>query len=280
MKLLLGVSTLAALAVGAGAMLLTREPSTWERVRANGIVRIGYAVEPPLAWRTPDGRVTGESPEVARHVFRALGVDSVEWVWTPFRNLMLELRSGRVDVIAAGTYITEARAREVRFTRPTLRVPTALLVRSRDTSQIRSIEDLRRRKGTLAVMAGAVEQQLAAHEGLSAAHVLIVPDPPTGLAAVRSGRADALALSLVSLQAMRRQAKDSLALAIVPIAAPGTPTDLMGTGYPALAVRLEDTELAALLDRQLGLWLGTDDHLRTIAPFGLDRRFLPAGPPP
>ncbi|MBV9773809.1 MAG: transporter substrate-binding domain-containing protein, partial [Gemmatimonadetes bacterium] len=90
----------AAAAVASWTVLRADRPeSSLERIRREGVVRIGYAPEPPFAFRTADGRVTGESPEIARAVFRRLGVTRIRWVQTEFRSLIPELKTGRFDVI-------------------------------------------------------------------------------------------------------------------------------------------------------------------------------------
>ena len=52
-------ASLAAYATSANA------ETTLQRIQRTGEVRIGYANETPFAYTTPDGTVTGESPEIA-----------------------------------------------------------------------------------------------------------------------------------------------------------------------------------------------------------------------
>ncbi len=46
------------------------------------------------------------------------------------------------------------------------------------------------------------------------------------------------------------------------------------TGYGALAFRQEDADLRDAVNKELHNWLGTDDHLKTVAPFGFDKSNL------
>ncbi len=39
-----------------------------ERIKAQGFIRIGFANEAPFGYATPDGKLTGEAPEVAKAV--------------------------------------------------------------------------------------------------------------------------------------------------------------------------------------------------------------------
>lgn len=280
MRTLVGISSIAALAVGSSVVVYSHEATTLERVRSTGIVRIAYTNEPPHSWRTTDGRITGESPDVARHVLHAMGVDSIEWVWSPFRSIFLELRSGRVDLVAAGAYITPERARDVRFTRPTIVVPSALLVRAADTSWLRSLEALVARDGArIAILAGSVERELALRVGIDERRIVIVPDPEAAQAAVLDGRVDAFAASIVSARGLRAHDADSLRLAVVRALPPGSALEALGVFQSALVVRLEDDEFARALDRQLTAWLGSPDHLALLARLGLEPDLAPVKKP-
>lgn len=281
MRTLISVSAITALAIGGSVLVSTHEPTTLERVRATGIVRIAYTNEPPHSWRTREGRITGESPEVARQIVRAMGVDSIEWVWSPFRSIFLELRSGHVDMVAAGAYITPARARELLFTIPTLVVPTALLVRAADTSWLQSLEAVRAREDVrLAILAGSAERELVRQMKIDDGRILIVPDPESGHAAVLSGRVHGFAASIVSARMLRAHDGDSLRLAVVRAVPPGAPFESLGVGHSALVVRREDDDFARALDQQLDRWLGSPDHLALLSRIHLGHDLVPVSKRP
>lgn len=276
MRVLIGVSVGAAILAGSGVHAVSREPSTLERIRSAGIVRVAYSNEPPHAFRTPDGRVTGEGPEVTRHLLHTIGVDSIEWVWSPFRSLFLELRSGRVDLVAAGAYITPERSRSVRFTRPTLAVPTALLVRAGDTTWLRSLSDLASNTSAhIAILAGSAERGIVRQAGIDTSRFLVVPDAHAGYAAVLSGNVQAFAASIVSLRLLRTHEADSASLAVIRAHPPGAPDEASSIGQSAIAARLEDDDLVRELDRHLADWLGSPDHLRLLAQLGLGSDLVP-----
>ena len=46
------------------------------------------------------------------------------------------------------------------------------------------------------------------------------------------------------------------------------------TGYGALAFRPEDKDLRDAVNQQLKTWLGSEEHLKTVEPFGFDRSNL------
>lgn len=78
-------------------------------LQQSSTIRIGYAVEAPYAFLTTDGEVTGESPEIAKRVARQLGFNNIIWRQTEFGDLLDELEAGRIDVIAAGMFVTPVR---------------------------------------------------------------------------------------------------------------------------------------------------------------------------
>jgi len=80
-------AALVALAAFAVSVTASAE-TTLERVQRTGEIRIGYANEAPFAYTLPDGRVTGESPEIARIVFGKLGVSKVHAVLTEWGGLI------------------------------------------------------------------------------------------------------------------------------------------------------------------------------------------------
>lgn len=262
--LLLALSLLCACAA-------TSERSTWERIRATGIVRVGYAVEAPFVVVDAAGRVTGESPEVLRLTMARLGIDSIEWVATGFGSLIMELQRGEFDIIAAGMYITPERSRSVQFSQPTLRDPTALLVQRENAGTLRSLGDFAAdRSRRLAIIGGAAEEQVARAAGLDSNQLYPVPDPATGRAAVVSGDADAFALSLVSLTHLRRTRVDSGALTVLRLAFPDDPAmEALALGRPAYAVRQDDADLRDAIDTALATVLGTPAHRTIQRRFGL-----------
>jgi polar amino acid transport system substrate-binding protein len=89
--------------------------TTLERIKRAGEIRIGFANEAPFGYQTPDGKLTGEAPEVGKAVLKQLGITKVEGVLTEFGALIPGLRAGHFDMIAAGMYITPQRCKQVQF---------------------------------------------------------------------------------------------------------------------------------------------------------------------
>ena len=243
--------------------------TTLQRIQRTGEVRIGYANESPFAYTTPDGTVTGESPEIAKKVFAKLGVNKVDAVLTEWGSLIPGLRAGRFDVIAAGMYVTPERCKQVAFANPQYQIKDTLLTLNGNPKNLRSYADVAKNPDTkLAVMAGSVELGYARDSGVKDGQLLQVPDTTAQLQAVRASRADAAAGTALTMKGLAAKAAPTVE------AIPKFTDDPKHTGYGALAFRPDDTDLRDAVNQQLKAWLGTPDHLKTVAPFGFDKSNL------
>jgi polar amino acid transport system substrate-binding protein len=100
--------------------------------RRQGYIRVGFANEAPYGYATPDGKLTGESPEVVKAVLAKIGIPQVDGVLTEFGSLIPGLLAGRFDLIAAGMFITPKRCAQVQFSEPTYGIGQAFLVKKGD----------------------------------------------------------------------------------------------------------------------------------------------------
>lgn len=274
-RALVAVVAICGAAVFAGVWLARERDASLSRLQRQGAVRIGYAVEPPYAFLTPDGEVTGEAPEIAARMAARLGIARVDWCGMEFGALIDELEAGRIDVIAAGLFRTPERARRVCFSLPTLQVCPGLLVAKGNPLKLHAERQLVT-NGTLrvAVLSGSVEERRLLQAGVDAGRLVGVPDALTGKAAVVAGVADALALSLPSVKWMSKQD----ILTGLEGAQPFVPLAAHEPGYAAFAFRKRDLRLRAAWDRALSDFLATPEHQALIARFGLTVADVPVPP--
>ncbi len=258
----------AALALTAFAPAAHAE-STLERVKRTGEIRIGYANEAPFAYTLPNGRVTGESPEIARIVFRKLGVKKVKGVLTEWGALIPGLMAGRFDVIAAGMYITPERAQQVLFTDPHYQLGDTLLVARGNPKHLHSYADIAADKEVkLAIMSGTAEYRYARDAGIDDSQIMQVPNTIAQLQAVRTHRADAAVGTRLTMKGLAvKGGKRVQAIA-------DFKDDPAHIGYGALAFRKQDQDLRDAVNGVLKGWLGSEQHLKTVKPFGFDRSNL------
>ncbi|WP_229685843.1 ectoine/hydroxyectoine ABC transporter substrate-binding protein EhuB [Longimycelium tulufanense] len=171
-----------------------------ERLRVTGQVKVGFANEAPYGFINRDGELTGEAPEVAKEIFRRLGVDDFVPALSDFGSLIPGLRAGLFDVIAAGMYITPPRCEQIIFSDPDYNAPEAFLVPRGNPRGLRTLDDLRAQPGLrVGVLLGAVESGYLDKLGLSDLAVTF-PDQASGIDGVLAGRADTLFLTAISLR--------------------------------------------------------------------------------
>lgn len=273
-----GVIVLGVLIVGIGALVASRSTSTTTalaRIQRTGVVRIGIANEAPYGYLdTERGVVTGEAPELARLVFRRMGIDRVEVVTTDFGSLIPGLQAGRFDVIAAGMYITPQRCKQIAFSNPTYRIGEAFIVAAGNPHDLHGYADILRTGARLGVVAGAVELTYAKKLGIPEATLVIYNDNVSGLEGVRTGRSDALACTTLTAQDLLRKAGGDLAIA-EPFVQPIIDGEEVW-GYGAFGFRRAGP-LQRAFDHHLAEVIGTPEHLALVAPFGFGEHTLPAG---
>jgi len=278
-RLSAGVSAalLAVLALGACAGSRDGEP-TLERVKREGVVRVGFANEAPYAYLDSRAdRLTGEAPELARAVLEEMGIREIEGVLTEFGALIPGLKAGRFDVIAAGMYVKPARCREIDFSNPTYCIGEGLLVRAGNPLDLHSYEDIREsEEARIGVVAGAVELGYAREMGVPDERIVIFPDAPSAVAGVQSGRIDGYAGTRLTVADMLTKADDPRLALAEPFRNPVIDGE-EARGCGAFGFRPGDDAFREAFDRHLEELLGTPEHLELVRPFGFTRDQLPGG---
>ncbi|WP_214370117.1 ectoine/hydroxyectoine ABC transporter substrate-binding protein EhuB [Pseudonocardia sp. H11422] len=265
-----GVALAAGATVGCGT---DTSGSTLDRMRRAGIARVGIAGERPFGYSSPEGRVTGEAPEIARAALATLDVGGIEAVQVGFSQLIPGLRAGQFDIITAGLTITPRRCQRVLFSRPDFVAPTAFLVRRGNPDRIDSFDDVRRRGITLGVLSDSVEQEYARAAGIPDAGTAVFDGQSSLFRAVEDGRVPVGALTRISLL-------DEIARN------PGSRLEVTGDVRPvvdgqeavpagAFAFREEDRELRDAFDGALTALQDSGEWLRIAAPFGFTSANLP-----
>jgi polar amino acid transport system substrate-binding protein len=263
----LGTATIAF----AGGTRIALAETVLERAKAQGFIRVGFANEAPFGYATPDGKLTGEAPEVAKAVLAKIGIPQVDGVLTEFGSLIPGLKAGRFDIIAAGMFINPKRCAEIAFSEPSYGIGQAMLVPKgnpkgvKDYSTIAGNKDLK-----LAVMAGAVEVGYAKDAGIPQGQLVVLPDQSSLLAAVQSGRADAAALTALSIADMAKKGEG------VESTTPfGEVAGKSVKGHGGFGFRKEDKDLYEAFNNELKKFIGTPEHIALVTPLGFGKDFLP-----
>ena len=258
-----------ALGIGALALFINfscHADTALDKLNKTGEISIGYSNEEPFAYADASGKVTGESPEIARIIFKKLGAKKVDSVLTEWGALIPGLHAGRFDVIAAGMYITPERCKQVLFTDPQYQLGDTLMVKPGNPKKLHSYADFAKNHDLrLAVTAGTVELKYARDSGIADDQIIQVPNTTAQLQAVKAGRADAAIGTALTMKDLAKKGGSSVE------ATTDFVDDPSHIGYGALAFRPQDKELRDKVNAELKKWLGSEEHLRTVAPFGFDK---------
>jgi polar amino acid transport system substrate-binding protein len=248
------------LAMGLLAACSSTEPGTGgakgdtlQKAKDDKKINVGFANERPYAYRD-GGKLLGEAPAIHGYVFKQIGGIELKPNLFEFGSLIQALNANRVDVVSAGMFITPERCKEAAFSNPEYVATTALLTKKGNPKGLSDYKSVIKNGDKLAVMTGAVELDQAKGSGVPKKQTQIVPDQQSGLDAVKSGRADAFALTAISLRALAK--KDSsvqVADAFVPVI---DGKEQVGAG--AAVFRKGDTKLRDAFNAELKKLLADD----------------------
>ncbi|CAM5743837.1 putative amino-acid ABC transporter periplasmic-binding protein y4tE [Streptomyces afghaniensis 772] len=234
------------------------------RLRAAGVVRLGIAGEIPFGFIDKNGELTGEAPELAKVIFKRLGVDRVQPVPTEFGSLIPGLNSQQFDVVAAGMYVNPERCEQVIFSDPDYQMLDSFIVRKGNPKGLRDYKDVVEKKAKFATGTGYAEIQYAVEAGYKESEILIVPDQVAGLNAVEAGRVDVFAgTALTVREVVKKSAKAEATEPFKPIVG-GKPHVDGG----AFAFRPTETKLRDAFNVELRKLKKSGELFRILKPFG------------
>lgn len=243
---------------------------TLEQARQQGFIEVGFANEAPYGYADESGNLTGEAPEVARKVLKAMGIDELQGVLTEFNSLIPGLQANRFDIIAAGMFITPERCQEILFSDPDYCGLEALAVEGGNPLNLNDYQDVANNPDArLGVLAGAVEGGYAREAGVKESQIVTFPDPPSGIEGLQAGRVDAFTLTSISLRDLiekREGANLELANPFTPVV-DGKPQ----IGCGAYGFRKEDEKFRDAFNKKLNELKENGEILSTVEPFGFTK---------
>ncbi|NUK00229.1 ectoine/hydroxyectoine ABC transporter substrate-binding protein EhuB [Streptomyces lunaelactis] len=266
--LLLGTAAAGALGA-AGAAGCGRVPSgdALARLKSQRTVRLGIAGEVPYGYVDDQGEFTGEAPELARVIFKRLGIDTVQPVATDFASLIPGLNSQQFDVVSAGMYINKERCEQVIFADPEYQMLDSFIVRKGNPKNLHSYEDVVKAKAKFATGTGYAEMDYAVAAGYRERDIVILQDQVAGLNAVESGRVDVFAGTALTTREVVK--KSSRAEATEPFAAVvDGEKKIDGGGF---AFRPTDAELRDAFNVEIHKMKKSGELFRILRPFGFTK---------
>lgn len=250
---------------------------TLDRIKKEGVVRIGFANEAPWSFAQSDGTIAGADYELANVVFNKLGVSNLEGVITKFGSLIPGLKANRFDLVVAGFYIRPARCEQVAFTEPTVGVGDAIVVKAGNPKKISSFKSVIADPAIkLGGVVGAATAQNAKNAGIPDGQIIMFPDFVSAVAALKAGRVDGALQTAVTAATTVKASNDPTIERALPFdqaVINGKPT----INYAGFAMRPEDKDLLAAVNAELAKVMGSPEHLKILEKYSISVNEIPKG---
>lgn len=248
------------------------EGGTLQRIKEAKTIKVGIAGEVPYGY-TDGGNVTGEAPEVAKAVFKAIGVDKVEATQVEFGQLIPALNAGDFDMVAAGMAILPDRCKNAEFSSVDYVTPTAFMVPKGNPEGVKNFEDVKAKGLKIAVLSGTIEQSVAKATGIEDGNIQPYDGQPELFQALQDNRAYCGALTDISLRELLKNNS-------------GAPFEVTDGFVPKLdgkdqiqaggfVFRKGETDLVEAFNTELEKLHESGDWLTIVEPFGFTEDNLP-----
>lgn len=251
------------------------EQTTLEKLQSEGKIVVGFANENPYAFETAEGELTGEAVEVARAIFAEMGIEEMEGKLVDFGSLISGLQANQFDAITAGMFVNPDRCQQVAFANPEYRVGEALGVAEGNPKNLHSYEDIAADASIkVGVMVGAIEIDYMKAAGVAEDQMEILNDQPAVIAALSTGRVDAVTMTGPSLQAFLDSGQSAGIERVADFKQPVVDGEEVW-GYGATAFRFEDEALRQAFNDGLQKLKDDGKLLDILQQFGFTEAELP-----
>ncbi|WP_460926976.1 ectoine/hydroxyectoine ABC transporter substrate-binding protein EhuB [Shinella zoogloeoides] len=265
--------TLLTLAAGASALVAaivatpaSADDSKLEQLKAQGFARVAIANEPPFTAVAADGKVSGAAPDVAREVFKRLGVADIVASISEYGAMIPGLQAGRHDVITAGLFMKPERCAAVAYSEPVLCDAEAFALKKGNPLGLKSYKDIADNPDAkIGAPGGGTEEKLALEAGVPRDRVIVVPDGQSGLKMLQDGRIDAYSLPVLSINDLVAKANDPGIEVVAPVE--GAPVYCDGAAF-----RKGDEALRDAFDVELAKLKESGEFAKIIEPYGFSAK--------
>lgn len=251
----------------AAAMLMLLETGAavaadLEELKEQGFARIAIANEPPYTAVKADGSVSGAGPDVARAVFKKLGVPDVVASISEYGAMIPGLQAGRFDAVTAGLFMKPERCRAVAYSEPVLCDAEAFVVKKGNPKGLMTYGDVAKSADArIGAPGGGSEERLSLAAGVPRDRVIVVPDGQSGIKMLQDGRIDAYSLPVLSIADLIQKANDPNLEQVSPIA--DAPVACDGAAF-----RKQDTDLRDAFDQVLAEMKQSGEFAQIVEPYG------------
>lgn len=239
------------------------------RLQEAGTITVGFAGEAPYSFEE-GGEVIGATVALHREIFGELGIDTVEGKLTDWGSLIPGLNGRQFDAVSAGMSILPDRCAQAAFSEPEFQYTTALMVPVGNPEGLETMDSFVDSGLTVATMAGAVESDYVAALELDS---IEVGGPQDGVDALKSGNADAFALTAISLNYLADNTVDDVEVTESFV------QEIDGVkqvGAGGTVFRQEDTSLLDAYNEKLAEIIADPErYLSIVGEFGFGEQELP-----
>jgi polar amino acid transport system substrate-binding protein len=229
-------------------------------------VTIAYIEEPPFGWTTPGQVATGADIDLAQSVLTAIGVTHIEYRLTTFGELLPGVQTGRWDMNVP-LFVTAERAAQVAFSRPVWAIRDGFLVRAGNPKALDSYASVAARDNArLGIIAGQVQHESAKAAGVREEQFVVFETQPDAIEALRSGAIDAYASTSLGNRILAGRLGNA-GFEAVDHATNGPGDQRPPAG--AFSFKRGNDRLLSAVNAQLQAYLGSEDHRRRMAKYGL-----------
>ncbi|WP_294640532.1 ectoine/hydroxyectoine ABC transporter substrate-binding protein EhuB [uncultured Aureimonas sp.] len=233
-----------------------------EALKEQGFARIAIGNEPPFTAVKADGTVSGAAPDVARAVFKRLGVEDVVASISEYGAMIPGLQARRFDAVTAGLFMKPERCGAVSYSEPILCDAEAFALKAGNPLNLKSYKDVADNPNArIGAPGGGTEERLALEAGVPRDRVVVVPDTQSGITMLQQGRIDVYSLPVLSINAAVKTANDPQIEVVAPVQ--GAPVYCDGAAF-----RKQDTALRDAFDKELAAIKASGEFAQIIEPYG------------
>jgi polar amino acid transport system substrate-binding protein len=258
---ILGLWLAAALAVGTTQAV--HADDSLEQVKKAGTVNVGIAQEPPYAFITSEGKVTGASIDLNRAIFKKMGLGELKAETTDFAGLIPGIQARRFDIISTGLIIRPARCEAVLFSQPDLCTGEGFAVKKGNPLGLKSYDDVKAGTARLAVCGSCAEEKRALELGVPRDRLVIASDAFNAIKMLQAGRVDAVAWPDATLTDIINTLKDEELEVFSPIQ--GEPVSCSGVAFNKDARAFRDAYDVAFAELK-----ASGEYAKIVSPYGFD----------
>ncbi|KQU88587.1 MULTISPECIES: ectoine/hydroxyectoine ABC transporter substrate-binding protein EhuB [unclassified Ensifer] len=237
-----------------------------QQLKEQGFARIAIANEPPFTAVGADGKVSGAAPDVAREIFKRLGVADVAASISEYGAMIPGLQAGRHDAITAGLFMKPERCAAVAYSEPVLCDAEAFALKKGNPLKLMSYKDIADNPDVkIGAPGGGTEEKLALEAGVPRDRVIVVPDGQSGLKMLQDGRIDVYSLPVLSINDLMSKANDPNLEVVAPVE--GAPVYCDGAAF-----KKGDEALRDAFDVELAKLKESGEFAKIIEPYGFSAK--------